>query len=144
MAQPGHAQAASPPDSVRDDLAQAMLDTAAAHIAALEVTRARMIGVGKSPAARDLADVEKQLAALRHYVDELPQPQSARAYVNGQVVRVLDANLASVNVSRRLLAALRASNDREIQALAGTAAVLERRRAELQAHAVGTNRIPQG
>ena len=141
---PGYAQGSARADVARDEMAQALLDTIAARVATLEVARAALLGVGKAATDRDVTENQKQLDALRQYVDELPQPQTARAYVNEQVARALDARLASVNVNRRLLATVHAPNDQELQALAATAAALARRRTELRAQSVGAGPGPQG
>lgn len=116
-----------------DGLTQAIEDTIAGRLAALEVQRAELVGTGRTPEHPDLVEVDRQLAALRAQLSELPNAKSAQAAVNVHVLHAIEARLAGLAVDHRLRGLVLPANHPALQAIVATEAVLQRRRSELQA-----------
>jgi hypothetical protein len=135
------AQSAVPPSAAQDHLARTLLDTIAARLSTLEIQRAFLAASGSSATHPDRQAIESQIAALRAYVRELPNPKVAEAFVNWQVIGAIEARLASVAVNQRLIVAT-SPNHPDAQALAAAETQLKRRRSELQALVVGTGSQP--
>lgn len=116
-----------------DGLTQAIQDTIAARLAALEIQRAELVGTGRSPQHPELVAVDRQLTALRTQLSELPNARAARATVNLHVLRAIEARLAGLAVDHRLRELTLPANHPDLQATVATEAALQRRRSELQA-----------
>jgi len=127
-----HAQRVPSADSLRDGLTQARLDTSAARLAALELRRAELLA-GQANDSLQRQAVDRQITALRHYVDELPDPRAGQAHATRQILRAIEGRLASLAVTRRLLGKEQLVDSPEGRALATYEAALEHRRLELRA-----------
>jgi hypothetical protein len=123
-------------DTTTDTFTQALRDTLAARLGALEVQRAFLVASGRSPSHPDRVALENQLAALRAYVAELPDHNGTAAVVNQRVLEVIEAHLAGIAVQQRILNVVR-PNHPDGQVLAAARAALEQRRTELRALVIG-------
>jgi len=134
-----HAQTAANAQAVRvaaqsdDRLAEVTLDTIAARLAALELRRSELNATGRAATHPDVVTVTRQATVLRQLLRELPRPAVAESYVNGVILRAVEARLASIAVERPLLAAERGASHPDVQVLAAEEAQLRQRRLELRA-----------
>jgi hypothetical protein len=126
------AQVAARSEVGDDGLVKAKIDTVAARLATLEVRRAELSPVyaASSPEAQML---DRSIALLQQYLDEMPDPRAARAVANGHILRSIEARLARVSVERRLLATQYAADSPATKGLAEMEAALEKRHAEIRA-----------
>lgn len=122
------------PGSARapDGLTQAIQDTIAAHLAALELQRRELLATGRSPDHPDVLALDRRRAALRAQLTELPNAEAAQIAVNVQLVRGIEARLASLAVEHRLRALELPASHPDLQALVALEAALQRRRDELR------------
>jgi hypothetical protein len=119
-------------------MARALFDTLTKRLSGLEIERAVLIGSGKSADYPDRQAVERQLATLRQFLTELPNPKATQVYANQEVLAAIEARLAGLAVERRLLEAER-PNHPDAKAMAAMEAVLQQRRTELRALVLGTS-----
>jgi hypothetical protein len=115
-----------------DGLTQAIQDTIAAHLTALELQRPELLASGRAPDHPDLVAVTRRLAALRTQLSELPNPKAAEATVNAALIRAIEAKLAGLTVEHRLRALELPANHPDLQAMAALEAALQQRRSELR------------
>ena len=125
-------------EPTQDHMVRALFDTLTKRLSALEIDRAVLIGSGKPADHPDRQAVERQLATLRQFLAELPNQKTTQGYANQEVLGAIEARLAGLVVERRLLAVER-PNHPDVQAIAGTEAVLQQRRTELRVLVLGTN-----
>lgn len=116
-----------------DGLTQAILDTVAAHLVALELQRPELLATGRSSDHPEVVAVDRRLAVLRAQLSELPNTRAVEAAINARLLRAIEARLASVTVERRLRAVDLPPSHSELQAMAALEAALQRRRSELLA-----------
>ena len=115
-----------------DGLAQAIRDTIAARLAALELLAPKLRATGRAATHPDRAGADRQVTLLRQQLRALPEPEAAEAYANAAILRAIEARLASLAVARPLLAAERGATHPEVQAMAAEETQLQQRRAELR------------
>lgn len=115
-----------------DGLTRAMQDTIAAHIASLELQRPELLASGRSLDHPDVVATDRRLAALRAQLRQLPDPGNAEAAVNAEVMRAIEARLASLAVAERLRAVDVPASHPDLQAMVKLEAALKQRRNELQ------------
>ena len=115
-----------------DGLTRAIQDTIAAHLVALELQRPELLASGRSPDHPEVVAVNRRLAALRTQLSELPNAKAVEVAVNAELLRMIEARLASVTVERRLRAVDLPANHPDLQAMARLEAALQQRRSELR------------
>ena len=131
------AQEPAPKSVEHEGFPKVLVDTIAARLVTVELTRLRFIESGWPARSAEFERLDRQQAALQQLLSDMAEPKAAQAYARRVVLRAVEARLASVTVERRMGGLVLPPDHPNLRALDASTAILERRRAELRALDVG-------
>lgn len=124
--------ASPPPLTSLEGVAEAMRDTIAERLAAMEIERATMAATSRAQSPEIIA-LERRRVLLCRDLTELQRTISVEAHTTARALRAVEERLAGLAVERTLLLARRNAESPEVRALDRMILDLQARRLQLRA-----------